>query len=324
MAASGGLPASVTICECAVRDGLQHEPDFVPTKVKTQMVELFAGLGFQRIETTSFSHPAHVPQFADAEALLRELLRSPGVTYKATCVNAVAVRRAVATVEAGYGPTEISVVVSASESHSRRNVGVGHAEVQAQLDAVIGEALSSGLAVTGTVATAFGCPFSGPVPLADVSRWVEFFSERGVATISLGDTTGMGNPVTVEERCGQLLDRHRGLEWIGHFHDSRGLALANALAALRAGVRSLDAAFGGLGGHPANIHYGRGHTGNLATEDLVAALEATGVDTGIRLDRLVDAALEVERIIGRQLHGHIGRAGLVTDLQGNDVAGSRL
>lgn len=305
---------SVAVCECAVRDGLQHEPEFVPTATKLAMIRRFVAMGFRRIEVTSFSHPRHVPQFADAEDLLRRLDRVDGVTYKATCVNATAVRRAIAATEHGFGPTEISVVVSASESHSLRNVGASHAKVEEEFGAAIGEARDHGLAVMGTIATAFGCPFTGPVPRSDVDRWIEFFTEHGIRTVSLGDTTGMGNPQTVGERFAGLMGTYNGLSWIAHLHDTRGLAVANAVAAFQVGVRSFDAAFGGLGGHPANIRYARGHTGNLVTEDFVAALEAMGIATGLELATLVETAHWVEEVVGRPLHGHIGRAGLVTDL----------
>lgn len=307
-------PEAVTICECAVRDGLQHERAFIPTETKLAMIRRFVSQGFKRIEVTSFSHPVRVPQFADAENLLRNLERVDGVSYKATCVNATAVRRAIAAAEAGFGPSEISLVVSASESHSLRNVGARHDEVEREFSGVIGDALDQGLAVMGTIATAFGCPFTGTVAPSDVVRWVEFFTAHGIHTISLGDTTGMANPRGVRERFDELMGAYRGVSWVAHLHDSRGLALANAVAALEAGVRSFDAAFGGLGGHPANIRYARGHTGNLVTEDFVAALESMGIATGLRIDKLADTARWVEKVIGRPLHGHIGRAGLASDL----------
>ncbi len=307
---------SVVICECAARDGLQHEAAFVPTSTKVALIDLFTALGFPRIEATSFSHPKHVPQFADAEEVLRRIARGSGVAYKATCVNGRAVERAVRAVEQGFGPTEISVVISASETHQLRNTRTRHAQMRRQFEEMIDAARAAGLRVVGTVATAFGCPFTGPVPFSAVDEWVSFFAGLGANAIALGDTTGMANPASVRQTFAALMPRHPGAVWIGHFHDTRGLGLANALAALEAGVTHLDSAFGGLGGHPARIEYGQGHTGNVATEDLVAALEDMGWSTGIATDRLVEAARRVEEALGRQLHGRVARAGLATQLLG--------
>lgn len=306
--------SEVVLCECAARDGLQHESAILPTDRKVELIDLFSCLGFPRIEVTSFSHPKYVPQFSDAEEVLRRIHRRPGVHYKATCVNSVAVRRALVCLDKGHGPTEISTVVSASEAHSRKNVGKNHNDVRADLEQVLGPATESGLRVVGTIGTAFGCPYTGEVTLDQIVPWVEFFLNHSVQLITLGDTTGMANPVQVEARVSELVRLYPDVTWIGHFHDTRGCGIANALAAVRAGATHLDAAFGGLGGHPAAIKYARGHTGNVATEDLVAVLEEMGIKTGIRTDRLVDAALTVEATLGRELYGRVTRAGLVRDL----------
>jgi hydroxymethylglutaryl-CoA lyase len=308
------FPSRVTICECAARDGIQHEVAFVSTHDKVSLIDQFSDAGFKRIEATSFSHPSRVPQFKDAEEVLRLIHRLPGVHYKGTCVNAKAVGRAVAALRDGHGPTEISVVVSASEAHSLVNIGKTHAEVRADLDGIIELAFNGGLRVVGTIATAFGCPFVGAIGLEGVMQWVQFFTERNVGQICLADTTGMGDPLLVERRCAEIRDRFPDLRLIAHFHDTRGRALANVVAALRVGVDHFDSAFGGLGGNPPGIEYSRGETGNVATEDLVAMLTDMGIDTGLELDRLVELAHLVERTIGRQLHGRVARAGLTGDL----------
>lgn len=307
------MPDTIVICECAARDGLQHEAAFLPTEAKVALIDMFTDLGFRRIEATSFSHPKYVPQFADAEEVLRRIARREGVDYKATCVNARAVRRAVDAVEAGAGPTEISMVISASETHHRHNTKRTHAEARAEFEAMIGLAKGAGLKVVGTIGTAFGCPFTGAVPLAAVAHWAAFFDGLGVDSIALGDTTGMADPRAVRERFAALMPRHRAVTWIGHFHDTRGAGLANALAAIEAGARHLDASFGGLGGHPAQIKYAEGHTGNVVTEDLVATLAAMGYCTGLAIEHLVDVARRVEGVIGRELDGRVTRAGLISD-----------
>lgn len=308
------LPSRCTLCECLVRDGLQHEPTVVPTERKVAAIEALADLGFRRIEATSFSHPRAVPQFADAEEVLRRIERRPGVVYKATCVNERAVRRAVEATAAGFGPTEISLVVSASEAHSLRNTRRTHEQMRVELDASIALARDGGLPATGTIATAFGCPFTGPVALDAVERWVAFFAERGMATISLADTTGMANPVGVEERVATLRERRPELTWIGHFHDTRGTAIANCVAALRGGVTHLDSAFAGLGGHPPGIVYARGDTGNVATEDLVSMLTDMGVETGIDIARLTEGVALARRLCRRDVGGKVARAGTTREL----------
>jgi hydroxymethylglutaryl-CoA lyase len=307
------FPARVVICESFARDGLQHETQFVPTEKKVEAIELFAEIGFRRIEATSFSHPERVPQFADAEEVLRRIKRRDGVVYKATCVNAKAVRRAVDATAAGHGPSEISLVVSASEAHSVKNVRRTHEQMRAELDESLHLASDAGLPAAGTVATAFGCPFTGAVADGQVEAWVEFFAARGVGTVSLGDTTGMGNPVSVERRFRALRERWPELEWIGHFHDTRGTAIANCVAALRAGVDHLDSALGGLGGHPPGIVYGQGSTGNVATEDLVAMLADMGLETGVDLAGLLAASRFAEQVVGRDLQAKIPAAGLTSE-----------
>jgi hydroxymethylglutaryl-CoA lyase len=302
------------ICESFARDGLQHETQFIPTATKVEAIELFADIGFRRIEATSFSHPERVPQFADAEEVLKRIERRDGVVYKATCVNVTAVRRAVAATEAGFGPSEISLVVSASEAHSLRNVRRTHEQMRAELDESLQLARDARLPAAGTIATAFGCPFTGGVSDAQVETWVEFFAVRGVGTVSLGDTTGMGNPTSVERRFAELRARWLDLSWIGHFHDTRGTAIANCVAALRAGVDHLDSALGGLGGHPPEIVYGAGSTGNVATEDLVAMLSDMGVETGVDLGRLLEASAFAEAAVGRSLQAKVRTAGLSRDL----------
>ena len=295
----------IIICECAVRDGLQHESEFMPTESKVELIDVFSRIGFRRIEATSFSHPKYVPQFADAEEVLRHIGRRNGVSYKATCVNAKAVERAVASVAAGAGPDEISMVVSASESHQLRNTKRTHAELRREFEQMASLARQSGLRIVGTVGTAFGCPFTGEVPLSAVEQWAGFFVDLGIEMITLGDTTGMANPAQVRDFFGLGFDRLPDVELTAHFHNTRGQGLANALAALEAGCRSFESSFGELGGCPVP----KGATGNVATEDLVSMLHEMGRPTGIDLARLHDCSREVQRVLGRPLGSHLLTAG---------------
>jgi len=297
--------SEVTLCECFARDGLQHEPDFVPTATKRALVERFAALGFPRVEATSYSNPKVVPQFADASELLRGLQRRPGVFYKATCANVKAVERALADLEAGFGANEISLLVSATESHTQKNLNRTRAEQWDNIAAMV-KAANGRFRMVGTISVAFGCPFEGKVDAERVLSDVERFRALGVDHVALGDTTGMANPKTVAALFAQV----KGVTPIAHFHDTRGTGLVNYVAAYEAGVRHFDSSFGGVGGHPAKVKYGGGYTGNVCTEDLVNLFESMGIDTGIDLDGLVETAEMCEQALGRELHGRVVRSGL--------------
>jgi len=299
----------ITLCECFARDGLQHEAEFVPTAVKRELIERFARLGFARVEATSYSNPKVVPQFADASELLADLRRREGVSYKATCANVRAVERALADVDAGYGVNEISVLVSASESHSQRNLKRSRAEQWENVREMVAVAKDS-FRLIGTISVAFGCPFEGRVDPSVVIADLRQFAELGVRYIALGDTVGMATPKSVREMLALVARDLPNVTPIAHFHDTRGTGLVNYVAAYEAGVRYFDSSFGGAGGHPAKVTYGEGHTGNVATEDLVSLFESLGIRCGIDLDRLVETARFCEHVLGRELHGRVTRSGL--------------
>ena len=297
--------SNVTLCECFARDGLQHEPGFIPTATKRALVERFAEIGFPRVEATSYSNPRVVPQFADASDLLKQLKRKPGTRYKATCANPKAVQRALSDLDAGCGVNEISLLVSATESHSQKNLRRSRAEQWANIEEMIRVAAGR-FRMVGTVSVAFGCPFEGRVDPEGVLRDVSRFAELGVLHVAIGDTTGMATPISIRT----LLAKIKGVTPIVHFHDSRGTGLVNCMAAYEAGVRHFDASFGGVGGHPAKVNYGGGFTGNVCTEDLVGLFESMGIATGIDLDRLLATAEFCEQALGRELHGRVTRSGL--------------
>src|SRR5262245_2983981 len=300
--------SSVTLCECFARDGLQHEPEFIPTGVKLELLGRFAALGFQRIEATSYSNPAVVPQFADASEVLRRLPRRNDISYKATCANVRAVERAIADQEAGHGANEISLLVSATDTHSRKNLNRGREE-QWQNIADMVRVSKGRFKLVGTVSVAFGCPFEGKVDSRVVVEDVQRFLGLGVRYVTLGDTTGMATPGAVKEMFTELR-RLRYLVPIAHFHDSRGTGLVNYVAAYQAGARNFDSSFGGVGGHPAKVKYGGGYTGNVCTEDLVNLFESMGIHTGIDVEGLLDTARLCEKVLGRELHGKVTRSGV--------------
>lgn len=304
---SGG-GAGVILCECFARDGLQHEPAFVPTATKRALIERFAALGFRRIEATSYSNPKAVPQFADASELLRQLPRREGVYYKATCANPRAVERARVDQEAGFGANEISLLVSATESHTQKNLKRSRAEQWANVEEMV-RAADGRFRLVGTVSVAFGCPFEGKVDPGVVAEDAARFAALGVTHVAIGDTTGMATPLSVRDLADRL-SQLDGLVPIAHFHDSRGTGLVNYVAAYEAGVRHFDSSFGGVGGHPAKVQYGGGHTGNVCTEDLVGLFESMGIATEIDLDGLLATAEFCEQALGRELHGRVTRTGL--------------
>jgi len=295
--------ADLTLCECFARDGLQHEPAFVPTATKRALIERFAALGFARIEATSYSNPKVVPQFADASELLRSLPRRAGTTYKATCANPKAVERALADLDAGYGVNEISLLVSATEAHTQKNLNRTRAEQWANAEEMV--RLAAGrFRLVGTVSVAFGCPFEGKVDPGVVAEDVARFVSLGVGHVALGDTTGLATPKSVRDMVRRM---PAGATLVAHFHDTRGTGLVNYVAAYEAGIRFFDSSFGGVGGHPAKVKYGGGHTGNVCTEDLVHLFESMGVGTGIDLDALLATARYCEQVLGRELHGRVTR-----------------
>ncbi len=300
--------SAVILCECFARDGLQHEPGFIPTATKRALVERFAAIGFPRVEATSYSNPKIVPQFSDASELLKALSRSPGVFYKATCANPKAVQRALTDLDAGYGVNEISLLVSATESHTRKNLKRSRGEQWANIEEMV-RAAGGRFRLVGTVSVAFGCPFEGKVDPGSVAEDVARFLQMGVQHVAVGDTTGMATPVSVKSLFNKI-PKQKELVPIAHFHDSRGTGLANCVAAYEAGVRHFDSSFGGVGGHPAKVKYGGGFTGNACTEDLVGLFESMGIATGIDLDRLLATAEFCEQALGRELHGRVTRSGL--------------
>ncbi|GLY39761.1 hydroxymethylglutaryl-CoA lyase [Amycolatopsis sp. NBRC 101858] len=299
------MPDAVTICECFARDGLQHEPEFVPTATKVALLDSFADAGFRRIEATSYSHPARVPGFSDASEVLTKIRRHPGVAVKATCPNPHAVRRALDDLDAGHGADELSLLVSASESHTERNLRTSRAGQWERVEEMV--ALAGGrFKLVGVVSVAFGCPFEGAVDPGRVAEDVARFADLGADLVTLGDTTGVATPASVRALFARL---NAGPPVVAHFHNTRGTGIANAVAALEAGCRNFDTAMGGVGGHPSAIRYGAGLTGNVCTEDLVSLFDAMGVVTGLDLDLLAKASAACEEALGRPLHSMVARAG---------------
>ncbi len=293
------LPSRISLREVGPRDGLQNE-DPVPTAAKIELINALAGTGVSRIEAVSFVRAEAIPQMADADQVWQGIDRAPGIRYSALAPNLRGARRAL---DAGF--TEVEAVVSASDTHNRRNVNRGTQESLDDIAVMIEEAHARGATCQVVVATAWGCPYEGDVPVGRVLAVASRAVADGADTISFGDTTGMATPQRVTRLIGEFRSQHPEVPLNLHFHNTRGTGLANVLAALELGADDFDASVGGLGGCP----YAPGASGNIATEELVHMVEDMGVATGVDLEAMIGAAAEAERIVGHQLPSQVLRAG---------------
>jgi hydroxymethylglutaryl-CoA lyase len=293
------FPARVSLREVGPRDGLQNEAP-VPTADKIALLDALGQTGVRRIEAVSFVHPRAIPQMADADEVWAGAKRNPDVAYSALVPNARGAERALA---AGF--RELEVVVSASDTHNRKNINRSTSESLDGIAELIGAVHSASGTVEVIVSTSFGCPYEGEVPVSRVVSVVDRAVAAGADRIAFGDTTGMGTPTRVTALVDAVRSRHADIPMLLHFHNTRGTALANVLAALQLGVTEFDASVGGLGGCP----YAPGASGNLASEELVHMLADMGIETGVDLEALLEAARLAERIVGRELPSAVLRAG---------------
>jgi hydroxymethylglutaryl-CoA lyase len=284
------LPKQVRIGEVGARDGLQNEQQAVPAAVKVELIERLAEAGLPDIEAGSFVSPKRVPQMADSDAVLARIRRKPGVTYGALVPNMQGYARARAA-----GVQEIGIFTAASESFNRANINCSIAESLERFRPVVEAAGRDGVRVRAAISCALGCPFEGEIAPAQVAAVARDVLALGVDEVVVADTIGVGTPVKAQRMLAETA-RHVPLEQIGiHFHDTYGQALANTLACLELGVAMVDSAVAGLGGCP----FAPGATGNVATEDVVYMLHGMGIETGIDLDKLIDAAFFISDHLGR-------------------------
>jgi hydroxymethylglutaryl-CoA lyase len=298
------LPRQVRIREVGPRDGFQNEPEVIPTAEKVRLIGLLASTGLKRLEVTSFVRPDVIPQLSDAEEVLTSIERVDGVAYSVLIPNEKGLERALAHRDRF---DEISVFLSASETHNRENVNRSIDESLEGLERVLERARAEGLRCEGVISVSFGCPYEGEVPPDSVFNIAERLAAAGCEEVGFGDTTGMANPRQVGEFFPAARERLPDVELTAHFHNTRGQGLANVLAALEAGVDSFESSFGELGGCPVPP----GSTGNISTEDLVSMLEEMGVETGIELPKLVEASRAAQEVLGRPLGAHVLKAGPV-------------
>jgi hydroxymethylglutaryl-CoA lyase len=298
------LPGSVRIREVGPRDGFQNEPETIATEDKVRLIDMLSATGLARIEVTSFVRPDVIPQLSDATEVLAGVQRRDGVAFSVLIPNERGLERAL---EMRDRFDEVSVFLSASETHNQRNVNRSIAESLAGLEATLAGAGVAGLRREGVIATSFGCPYEGEVPPERVFEIAERLAAAGCEEVGFGDTTGMANPRQVHEFFAAAREWLGGVELTAHFHNTRGQGLANVVAALEEGVESFESSFGELGGCPVPP----GSTGNVSTEDVVSMLEEMGVGTGVDLPRLIEASRAAQEVLGRPLGAHVLRAGPV-------------
>ncbi|MGI8579709.1 MAG: hydroxymethylglutaryl-CoA lyase [Solirubrobacteraceae bacterium] len=304
MGQSQTYPESVLVREVGPRDGFQNEPEIVSTDDKVRLIDALARTGLQRIEVTSFVRPDVIPQLSDADEVLSRISVPDGVALSVLIPNERGLDNALRRRERFH---EVNVFLSASETHNRKNVNRSVEESLTGVERVLGRAREEGLRCEGVISVAFGCPYEGHVPVERVFAIARRLAEAGAQEVGFGDTTRMANPRQVREYFAAAREALPGVQLTAHFHNTRGQGLANVLAALEAGVDSFESSFGELGGCPVP----RGATGNIATEDLLSMLQEMGIETGVSLPAVIDAARAAQEALGRPLGSHVLTAGPV-------------
>jgi hydroxymethylglutaryl-CoA lyase len=291
----------VRIVEVGPRDGLQNEAARIPTDTKVHFIDLLSAAGLAWIEATSFVHPEAVPQMADGDEVIQAIRKTPGVRYVALVPNPRGLDRALAA-----GVTDIALFVAATESFSRANINRSIADSLDDARAVVEGARPAATRVRAYISVAFGCPYEGPVRPEQVRTVAESLFELGVEEVVLGDTIGVATPKDVSRLMDVLLEVAPVERWGMHFHDTRGMALANVMGSLERGLSHFDSSAGGLGGCP---FAGPGAAGNLATEDLIYLLDGMGIDHGVSLDRVLEASRFIVGAVGHPLTSKVYQAG---------------
>jgi len=293
------LPQRVTLVDVGPRDGLQNESQPVDTSHKVALVHQLQAAGLREIEVTSFVSPKWVPQMADNAAVMAGIARPAGVRHSVLTPNLKGLEAALPS-----KPDEIVVFAAATEAFSQRNINCSIEESFERFRPVVAEAHRHGIKVRGAISCAVGCPYQGDVSADEVERIVRLMKEAGVDHCGVADTIGVGTPRKVQAAMERALKHYPVAEVSGHFHDTYGQALANVYACLEVGIHTFDASVGGLGGCP----YAKGATGNVATEDVLYLLNGLGIETGIDIERLVDAAAGISRALGRPVSSRVGKA----------------
>lgn len=290
--------------DVVARDGFQIEPNFIPTDDKVALIDALSQCGFAKIEVTSFTSPKAIPMLRDAEEVMSRIQRVPGVEYTVLVPNLRGAERAFES-----RADEFNLVMSTSETHNRANLRMDREKSLAALTEVI-RFVYGRTPINVSLSTAFGCPMEGTVPQAVVEQFVQRFADLGVRGVTICDTTGMAHPAQVSKMAEDLLRKFDSVQLTFHFHNTRGMGLANILAAVQSGITRFDGSLGGLGGCP----YAPGASGNISSEDAIHMLDAMGYETGIDLDALLAIAKQLPQIVGHGVPGQVVKAGRIHDL----------
>ena len=290
--------------EVATRDGFQIEPNFIPTADKIALVDALSECGYAKIEVTSFTSPKAIPMLRDAEEVMGRIRRVPGVEYTVLVPNRRGAERALES-----RADELNLVMSVSETHNLANLRMPREKSFAALQDVIRH-VDGRTPINVSLSCSFGCPMEGDVAQDEILRWSDRFAGLGVRGLSICDTTGMAHPAQVARMVEALQQRFGDLQLTLHFHNTRGMGLANVLAAVQAGIERFDGSLGGLGGCP----YAPGASGNVTSEDAIHMLDAMGYDTGIDLPRLLALARQMPQIVGHEVPGQVAKAGRIAEL----------
>ena len=290
--------------EVATRDGFQIEPAFIPTDTKVALVDALSGCGYAKIEVTSFTSPKAIPMLRDAEEVMGRIRRVPGVEYTVLVPNLRGAERAMES-----KADELNLVMSVSETHNLANLRMTRDKSFAALSEVIRQ-VDGKTPINVSLSCSFGCPMEGDVPQGEMLDWAQRFADLGVRGLSFCDTTGMAQPAQVMQIADAVNARFAGLQRTFHFHNTRGMGLANVLASVQHGIDRFDGSLGGLGGCP----YAPGASGNISSEDAIHMLDAMSYDTGIDLDKLLTVARQMPQIVGHDVPGQVAKAGRSSQL----------
>jgi hydroxymethylglutaryl-CoA lyase len=305
------MTRSIEISEVGMRDGLQIERTFLPTATKIALIDALSKTGLTKIEVTGFVHPKVIPQLADADAVAAGIRREPGIRYGAFVPNARGAERAIAA-----GIDDLKVGVAVSDSFNRLNVRMTTEQGMKAIDEIAAAARGTQSRVVGAIATAFGCPYEGPVSRERMHNLLAQLLGYGAPIVYLADTTGVANPDRIRRTIEDLQKAFPAAVLGLHLHNTRGLGIANALAGLDCGIRHFEGSIGGLGGCP----FAPRAVGNICTEDFVHMAHEMGIATGIDLDALVAVALTVQEALGRTLPGMVMKSGKASELHATDAA----
>ena len=299
------LPSSITLCEVGLRDGLQNEKTLLPTQEKVSLLRGLIDAGFKVIEVGSFMHPKAVPQMADTDEVYKAIGDVPGVELRALIPNLRGVQRAV-----DCGCKKVKLNVSASRQHNLKNLNMTPEESVAGFAGCVQAAKENDIAISGSISMPFASPWEGRTPVEDVDSIIQAYLDVGITEISLSDASGMAIPNQVYQLCTHVREKYPEATWWLHFHNTRGLAMANILAAMEAGMTQFDSSFGGLGGCP----FVPGAAGNISTEDVLNLCDESNIETGVDIVKVMELSKRLRGLLDHDLDSYILRAGRAKDL----------